>query len=135
MLSRFLNFIGSTGESLEEKCESLYEFASSIDNHKLLESELMRYITFQENRIIKIEISSGTLRTCIKAIKLFFTMNNIHVNWDKIKMRMPTFNQTYDDRIPEIEEINAMLDYNDIRIKPIVLTMLSSGIKVGHGSG
>ena len=53
MLSRFLNFIGVEGESLEEKCLSLYEFAILIDNRKVLESELMRYITFQENRIIK----------------------------------------------------------------------------------
>ena len=58
-------------------------------------------------------------------------MNDILVNWDKIKMGMPTVNQTSDDRIPEISEINALLDYNDIRIKPIVLTMLSSGIRVG----
>lgn len=36
MLSRFLNFIGSQGDSLEEKCESLYQFANSIDNRRLL---------------------------------------------------------------------------------------------------
>ena len=131
MLSRFLNFIGSQGDSLEEKCTSFYEFASLIDNGRMLESELMRYISFQENRIAKKEISSGTLRNYIKAIKLFFTMNDILVNWDKIKMGMPTVNQTSDDRIPELSEINALLDYNDIRIKPIVLTMLSSGIRVG----
>jgi hypothetical protein len=110
---------------------SLFEFASQIDNRKALESELMRYISFQESRIIKKEISSGTLRNYIKAIKLFFTMNDILVNWDKIKMGMPTVNQTSDDRMPEISEINTLLDYNDIRIKPIVLTMLSSGIRVG----
>jgi hypothetical protein len=72
MFSRFLNFISSTGDSLEEKCESFYEFAISIDNRKLLESELMCYISFQENRILNKEISSGTLRNYIKAIKLFF---------------------------------------------------------------
>jgi hypothetical protein len=58
-------------------------------------------------------------------------MNDILVNWDKIKMGLPTVNQTSDDRIPELSEINALLDYNDIRIKPIVLTMLSSEIRVG----
>jgi hypothetical protein len=41
-------------------------------------------------------------------------------------MGMSTVNQTSNDRIPEISEINILLDYNDIRIKPIVLTMLSS---------
>lgn len=58
-------------------------------------------------------------------------MNDILVNWDKIKKGMPSVNQTSNDRIPEIEEINSLLNYNDIRIRPIILTMLSSGIRVG----
>ncbi len=58
-------------------------------------------------------------------------MNDILVNWDKIKKGMPSANQTSNDRIPEIDEIKTLLCYTDIRIKPIVLTMLSSGIRVG----
>jgi hypothetical protein len=76
MFSRFLNFIGSQGESLE-KCASFYECASSVDNRRLVESEPMGHISFQENRITRKEISSGTLRNYIKSIKLFFTMNDI----------------------------------------------------------
>jgi hypothetical protein len=131
MLSRFLSFINIEGESSEEKCNFFYNFAKSIENRKAVESELMRYIIFHEERIERKEISSGTLRNYIKAIKLFFTMNDILVNWDKIKMGMSTVNQTSNDRIPEIPEINTLFGYHDIRIKPIVLTMLSSGIRVG----
>jgi hypothetical protein len=72
MLSRFLNFIGSHGDSLEEKCESLYQFASSVDNRRLLESELMRYISFQESRIVRKEISPGTLRNYINILKVYY---------------------------------------------------------------
>ena len=131
MLSRFLNFIDIVGETIEDKCHLFYNFAKNVDNRKALESELMRYIIFQEERIKRKEISSGTLRNYIKAIKLFFTMNDILVNWDKIKMGMSTVNQTSKDRIPETSEVNTLFGYNDIRIKPIVLTMLSSGIRVG----
>ena len=131
MLSRFLSFINIEGETIEEKCNYFYNFAKSIENRKSLESELMRYIKFQEERIERKEITSGTLRNYIKAIKLFFTMNDILVNWDKIKMGMSTVNQTSKDRIPEISEINSLFGYHDIRLKPIVLTMLSSGIRVG----
>ena len=131
MLSRFLNFIDIEGETIEEKCNFFYNFAKSIENRKALESELMRYIIFHEERIKRKEISSGTLRNYIKAIKLFFTMNDILVNWDKIKMGMSTVNQTSKDRIPEILEIHTLFGYHDIRLKPIVLTMLSSGIRVG----
>ena len=48
-------------------------------------------------------------------------MNDILVNWDKIKKGMPSVNQTSNDRIPEISEINTLLNYNDIRIRPIIL--------------
>ena len=131
MLMRFLTFTNATGESIEEKCISLYNFSSKIENRKALESELMRYIHFQQSRVDSREISPGTLRNYIKAIKHFFTMNDILVNWDKIKKGMPSVNQTSNDRIPEIVEIKLLLGYNDIRIRPIVLTMLSSGIRVG----
>ena len=131
MLMRFLNFTNAAGETIEEKCASLYNFSQKIENRKALESELMRYIQFQQGRVESKEISSGTLRNYIKAIKHFFTMNDILVNWDKIKKGMPSANQTSNDRIPEIEEIKSLLGYNDIRIRPIIHTMLSSGIRVG----
>ena len=113
MLSRFLNFIEEKGETLEERCLSLYNFAIKIENRKALEYQLMRYITFQEDRIKKNEITSGTLRNYVKAIKLFFTMNDILVNWDKIKMGLSAVNQTSNDRIPEISEIKKLFEYDD----------------------
>ena len=91
----------------------------------------MGYTRFQEDRVKNKEISSGTLRNYIKTLKRFFTMNDILANWDKLKKGLPSTNQTSNDRTPDIKEINALLDYNDIRIKPIVLTMLSSGFRVG----
>jgi hypothetical protein len=52
-------------------------------------------------------------------------MNDIVVNWPKIKMGMPVSNQTSNDRIPEIYEINQLLQYPDNRIKPLVLVILT----------
>jgi len=51
MLMRFLNFTNASGETIEEKCNSLYNFSQKIENRKALESELMRYINFQQNKV------------------------------------------------------------------------------------
>ncbi len=72
-------------ENQLKKNASLYEFAKEIDNLKALESKLMEYVRFQEERILRKEINAGTLRNYIKAVKHFFVMNDILLNWDKIK--------------------------------------------------
>ena len=58
-------------------------------------------------------------------------MNDITLNWKKIGKGLPKQKQAADDRAPTLEEIKKLLDYPDKRIKPIIYTMLSSGIRSG----
>jgi len=59
-------------------------------------------------------------------------MNNIHsINWKIIYRELPPVKQHSDDRVPTLEEIKKLIDFYDRRIKVIVLTMISSGIRVG----
>jgi hypothetical protein len=63
MLSRFFDCINLEGKSLEEKCKIFYDFANKLENRRMLESQIMYYISFQEERVkIKKEITAGTLR-------------------------------------------------------------------------
>ena len=58
-------------------------------------------------------------------------MNDIVLNWDKIARGMPRGRKAANDRAPTIEEIKKIIEYPDIRIKPIGYVLASSGIRIG----
>jgi hypothetical protein len=58
-------------------------------------------------------------------------MNDILLNWKKIARGLPRAGKAANDRAPTIAEIRKLVEYPDRRIKPIVKTMVSSGIRIG----
>ena len=66
-----------------------------------------------------------------QAVKLFCDMADIPVSWKKISRGIPKVRKFADDRAPTIEEIQKSTGYPDRRIKAIICTMASSGIRVG----
>jgi integrase len=58
-------------------------------------------------------------------------MNDIIINWKLVTRGMPRGNHAANDRTPTLDEIIQILKYPDIRIKPIILMMISSGIRIG----
>ncbi|HEY7696035.1 MAG TPA: hypothetical protein VH797_08050, partial [Nitrososphaeraceae archaeon] len=121
-LDKFLVFMGLSG-TIEEKCNKLYEF-SKKKNANVIQSYIIKFINNQKQRIENKEISEGTLVNYIKAIKLFYSMNDIVINWKKISKGIPPEKDHADDRIPTLAEITKLLEHPDRRIKPIVCTML-----------
>jgi hypothetical protein len=86
---------------------------------------------FQRERVDREEITASTLRNFVKAIKLFCEMCDIPIAWKKINRGLPKIRRFADDRAPTIEEIQSICKYPDRRIKGIVSTMASSGIRLG----
>ena len=53
------------------------------------------------------------------------------VNWKMRTRGLPRGRQAVNDRAPTMGEIQLLVQYPDRRIKPIVATMVSSGIRIG----
>jgi hypothetical protein len=116
---------------LEERVYLLFQ--ESVAKTKWLETKIIRFVEYQKQRVEGKEIAAGTLKNYVKVIKLFCQMNEIEnlVLWKKIKIGMPKVKEQADDRAPTLEEIRKLIEYPDIRLKPIVFTMISSGIRIG----
>ena len=100
-------------------------------NQQWTQDNLLQFMSFQHERVRQGKISEFTIPNYYKAIKLFCEMNDLVFNWKKITRGMPRVRQAANDRAPTIEEIQKLVEYPDRRIKPIVYTMASSGIRIG----
>jgi hypothetical protein len=122
----FLGLAGNLDEQAK-KFMALCKDGSTVP----IQDRIIEFISCQVQRAQKGEISLSTIPNYLKAMKLFCEMNDIQVSWKKISRGVPRGRQAANDRAPTREEIQRLLGYPDRRIKPIVYTMISSGIRIG----
>jgi hypothetical protein len=132
-LRMFFDFIGIPGDSMVERSKVFCERAKNNDNNSRgwAFSSIIQYVQHQKERAERKEITAGTVKNYFQVIKLFCEMSDIALPWKRISRGLPKSRKFADDRAPTIEEITKMLEYPDRRIKAIVYTMASSGIRVG----
>jgi integrase len=126
----FLDYIQISVKDIEERRVNFYNAAKQ--NLPWLQNSLMNFFIFQKERVLNGEIAALTISNYYKPIKLFCDLNDILINWKFISSGISKEKHASDDRAPNIEEINQLLKYPDIRIKPIVLFMVSSGIRIAE---
>src|SRR5215208_6955272 len=130
-LKKFFDFIEFETKvlSIESRCNEFVE--KSKDNINWTLSQIIRFLQYQKTRVENKEITSGTLKNFVKSLKVFCEMSDISIPWKKITRGLPNARQSANDRAPTIDEIKKLIEYPDRRIKPIVYTMISSGIRLG----
>jgi hypothetical protein len=128
-LKLFLDFGIDAKLALEDQCIIFYNKARSDTNWAT--QYFMRFLEFQKERAARKEILETTIPNYYNSAKLFCVMNDIILNWQKIAKGVPYQKKAADDRPPTVDEIEKLLQYSDTRIRPIILTMISSGIRLG----
>src|SRR4051812_3010651 len=129
-LEKFFNFIDLEGETVETKSISFLNKAKREGDGWVFNS-VLKFMQFQLDRANRKEITGSTVRNYLKSIKLFCEMADLSIAWKKISRGLPRAKNYSDDRIPTIEEIRKLLEYPDRRLKAIIYTMASSGIRLG----
>jgi integrase len=92
---------------------------------------LMRFVKHLNEKVKEGKFGRGTIRNYYKTVKRFCDTQNIELSWKRITSGLGKVKRVANDRAPTLEEIQRLIQYPDRRIKPIVLIMISSGIRIG----
>jgi hypothetical protein len=90
------------------------------------ERKIISFISIQKSRAKKGEISSGTVSNSLKAIRLLLEMNDVSLNWKKIRRVLPRARRYALDRVPTVKEIKEIVEAADLRGKALTLVLVSS---------
>ncbi|MDG6998548.1 MAG: hypothetical protein JRN15_05475 [Nitrososphaerota archaeon] len=127
-LKMFFDFLKIEGDLAKQA----RAFRLQADNDpKWATYQINEWIRHHKQRAEAGAISEKTIPGYYKPIRLFCEQNDIILNWKKIARRLPSSKGAANDRAPTREEIKAILNYPDRRIKPIVLMMVSGGFRLG----
>jgi hypothetical protein len=121
---------------LEQQGQVFLDKTKRKGGHQWAQEQIMMYIDSLKKRVSKHnttnernegEIAAGTVKNFIQPIKLFYKAHDLPlINWEWIFKALPRARSASNDRAPTREEIHKVIQANDRRVKPIVLTMCSS---------
>jgi integrase len=134
----YYNFINSihTEKTRQNYSEALYRF---LRMYQITIDELLTLPTaVKEQHIIDCLIlqkqkglSRSTRAMTLSAIKKFYEMNEVIINWKKISAYLGENQTANEDRAYTHEEIRRLLDCCDLRMRMIVLLLASTGMRLG----
>jgi site-specific recombinase XerD len=105
-----------------------YEYDKLLDKDpKLIQMDICDYITYLRKR----GRASASVTTYLAALAKFYVMNDITLNWKRIKSFMGEHEKVAEDRPYTHSEIQILLDHSSVRNRAMILLMTSAGLRVG----
>ena len=141
-LELFFDFIGLEGNSLEEKgltfLAKAKEEVNNDDSKKInpywIEDSIQDFLTHHKQRFKKGEIGANTLEMYYWPIKKFCDAHKStlasDIEWKRLEKILPDAPSYSNDRCPTVQEIRKVIKNPNRRVKPVVLVMCSSGIRL-----
>jgi integrase len=95
---------------------------------KITQMNICDYISYLRKQKIAAHKSVGVY---VAAIRKFYSMNDVQMNWDKIHSFEGYDEQQWEDRPYTHSEISTLIQHSSPRNRSIILLMCSSGLRVG----
>lgn len=143
-LKEFFDFIGLSGNSLDDQGQAFLAQAieernkdhdtNTISNDYWVEDTILSFLDYQKERVYKGELSANTLQTFYAPIRAFCTVYQRDlpfIDWKGVSKTLPESQAYSNDRAPTREEIQKVIKYPNRMVKPLILVMCSSGIRIG----
>lgn len=118
----------SNNEPMDVRCNLFVDKSRTTSGWAF--SQILIFLQFQKDRVENREISPATLRNFVKSIKLLCEMTDIEIGWKRITRGLPKTRRYADDRAPTLSELQKTAQYPDRRMKALLYTMASSGIRL-----
>jgi len=95
------------------------------------EKKIISFVSSENERYEKGEITAATVANALKAIRLLLEMNDVTLNWKKIRRILPKARRYALDRTPTLGEMHEIIEAADFRGKALTLVLTSSAIREG----
>ncbi|HEY7573412.1 MAG TPA: site-specific integrase [Nitrososphaeraceae archaeon] len=137
----YLNFISSVDSEFSRRtyqqvfpffmkfCQvETYDAMLEIQSVKKLEGLIRDYIIYlKEDR----KASPGTIRSYTTAIAHFYEMNDVRINWKKLKKFKGKYHSVVEDVPYTRNQIKSLIEMSDLRERAMILMMASAGLRRG----
>lgn len=96
------------------------------ENSAKAEKILLEFVIKERDRV-----SAVTVSLTIITLKQFLEFYDVGLNWKKIKAAIPIRRVVARDRAPTRNEIRKLLEHADLRLRSVILILVSSGVRRG----